>query len=135
MDIAAVRKAIAQKLGTLNIHAYSYAPDQPTAPAAYVYPQPFDYDGTFDGGVELKVVVRYLVQSTVTAGGQDQIDGFISPSGATSGKVKIEADQTLNGTCSSVRVTGVRNYGAVDIANQTSTVRYFSAEQLLSVFA
>lgn len=136
MDIAAIRAAAAEKLAVLQLHPYAYAPDLPTVPAFYIFPQPFDYDATYDGDTTLMLVVRYLVSSVNSHAGQNQLDGLIAATGSTSAKVKLEADPTLNGTCKSVRVTAMRNYGSVDIASLAGPVgRYFSAEQLVVVYA
>lgn len=133
MDIVAIRTAIANKLkpSPLNLRAYDYVPDQPTSPAAFIYPNAFPYHQTYEGAVSAEFVVRLLIASNEAKGGQAALDAFIAPSGSGSAVAAIESDATLGGLASSVEVTNLRNYGVVMIGD----TRYFSAELVVSVFA
>ena len=131
MNIADIRNALADSLDGLGINAYSYAPDAPVSPAAYIYPDPFTYHGTFDGGDDLTFVVRFLVASSSMQGGQNQLDELISDEGQGSAVLAMESDTTLAGTVKSTQVTDLRNYGVLSLPDQAT--RYLSAELLVAI--
>jgi hypothetical protein len=131
MDIAALRSALAGTLEPLSVNAYSYAPDAPISPAAFIYPEAFQYHPTFDAGFDISFVVRFLVASTNTQAGQNQLDDLISQDGTKSAVAALETDQTLGGLCTSLEVTDLRNYGVVSLTE--SGTRYLSAELLVSI--
>ena len=131
MNIADIRNALADSLDGLGINAYSYAPDAPVSPAAYIYPDPFTYHATFDDGDDLTFVVRFLVASSSMQGGQNQLDELISDEGQGSAVLAMESDTTLAGTVKSTQVTDLRNYGVLSLPDQAT--RYLSAELLVAI--
>lgn len=131
MNIADVRQAIADSLADLSINAYSYAPDAPISPAAYIYPDPFPYhpiQGKTDV-VDVTFVVRFLVASSNEQAGQNQLDELISPTGQNSAIVAIESDTELGNLVSGTKVTDLRNYGVLVLPDQAT--RFLSAELLV----
>ena len=131
MNIADIRNALADSLDGLGINAYSYAPDAPVSPAAYIYPDPFTYHATFDDGDDLTFVVRFLVASSSMQGGQNRLDELISDEGQGSAVLAMESDTTLAGTVKSTQVTDLRNYGVLSLPDQAT--RYLSAELLVAI--
>ncbi len=133
MNIGEIRKALAATLNGLSINAYSYAPDAPNSPAAFIYPEPGPYHPTFSGGDDQVFVVRFLVQSTNSQAGQDQLDELITDDGPGSAVAAMEGDPTLGGLATSVVALEMRNYGVVALSDQA--VRYLSAEVLVWVLS
>lgn len=131
MEIQTVSTAIARTLGSLGLHVYDYGPDSPIPPAVFIYPDAtLDYHATFDGAVTAVFVARFFCPSTVAAAGQASLNALISPDGAAAA---IERDSTLGGVVQSAMVTGLREYGVVQLADMGT--RYYSAELLIEVFA
>lgn len=131
MDIQAVSTAIASTLGRLGLHVYDYGPDNPTPPAVFIYPDAtLDYHATFDGAVTAVFVARFFYSSTVAAAGQSALNAVISPDGAPAA---IEKDSTLGGAVQSAMITGLREYGVVQLSDMGT--RFYSAELLIEVFA
>ncbi len=132
MNIAELRTALAVLLlDNLSINAYAYAPDAPNSPAAFIYPEPFTYHPLLDQpGFDITFVVRFLVASTNTEAGQNQLDTFLSQGVNGSAVDALESDASLGGLASSVHVTDERNYGVVTMPDGT---RYLSVELLVSV--
>jgi hypothetical protein len=132
MDLQAVSTAIVDALSGLNVRAYDYGPDDPVSPAAFVYPLDIvQYFATFDGTADVNMCVRFLVSSVATRAGQAELNGFISP-GVGSAVTALQADNTLGGVVSTSRVTSMRNYGVVTLADG---IRYYSAELIVEVWA
>lgn len=131
MQIADVRSALADALGELGLHTYDYVPDSPIAPAAFIYPDPFNYHLEFgDDAVDARMVVRFLIGSTQMQGGQRQLDTLISPDGPGSAVALLESGDIPN--IKSLQVMSMRHYGALALPDG---IRYLSAELVLSVYA
>lgn len=62
---------------------------------------------------------------------QNTLDAYCAASGSGSIKTAIERDKTLGGAAQSLRVTEMRNYNAIQIAENT----YLSAEFAVTVYA
>lgn len=132
MNIGNVRAALAGALtDALGIQAYDYVPDSIHGTGAYVYPDAFAYHADFDNDTNPDFIVRLLVSSVATRGGQQELDTLISTSGTGSVIAAIEADDTLGGVISSCKVAALRNYGVLTLPDG---VRYFSAELVIEVF-
>lgn len=134
MDIQAISTAIHNALVPLNIRVYDYAPDAPSAPAAFIYPTDFTYHDTFSSAgemTEIEFVVRLLVSSVAMQGGQQLLNNFISTSTDKSAVAAIELDPTLGGVVDSTEVTKQQHYG---VLNMPDGLRYLSAELVISVY-
>lgn len=136
MDIQAVSTAIAKALSTLTVNgaqigAYDYGPDIPNSPCAYIYPTTDVYGADFGGIDNPKFVIRFLISSTQTEGGQAALNALISTgtSTTTSAVDAIRKDNKLGGVINSCRVETLRNYGVLTLGD----VRYYSAELVLDV--
>lgn len=131
MNVTDLRTALADLLAqNLSVNAYSYAPDNPNSPAAFIYPEPFTYHPTFGTEFDITFVVRFLVASTNSQAGQNLLDEFISTTGTNSAIAALESDSSLAALATSVEVTDLRNYGVLTMPDGT---RYLSAELLVSV--
>lgn len=130
MDIQAISTAIAGQLGSLGLHVYDYATDEPNAPCVYIYPSAEGDPEKFAGANVPKFIVRFLIASTQTQGGQKALNTLISTGVTGSAIDKLTSPNTLGGAVSSVRVEMMRNYGVVTLADSR---RYFSAELVLDV--
>jgi hypothetical protein len=107
-------------------------PDNPNPPMAIVLPQSVQYDNAFQRGMttytfSVVVIVNRVSERT----GQNSLDAWVSSTGASSVKLAIESDKTLNGKAFDVRVTDVRNYGDITIGE----INYFSAEFVVLCYA
>lgn len=132
MDVQSISTALAAALSEFRLHVYDYGPDAPLSPAAYIYPEPVTYHADFDEDVTPTFIVRFLISSVVTKGGQEQLNALIS-TGPGSAVTAIEADGTLGGVVSSVQVLGMREYGVVQLPD--AATRYYSAELVVEVLA
>lgn len=124
--LSLLRDEIAKNLRTISgLRAIATIPDNPNPPLAIIYPQSIDFDDAFNRGLttynfRLLVIVGRVDERSA----QNRLDSFVSTSGANSIKLALESDKTLNGRAFDVRVTGMTNYGSLDI----SEVTYLSAE-------
>ncbi len=134
MDIQSVSTAIAAVLANLGLHQYDYGPDSPVSPAAFIYPMDVpEYQATFDGEIAANFVIRFLISSVGSQGGQKQLNDLISPTGAGSAVALIQADNTLGGLVSSLLITSMRDYGVLSLPD--GVTRYYSAELIVEVYA
>jgi hypothetical protein len=133
VDIQTVSTAIANTLAALDVHVYDYGPDAPISPAIFIYPLDIpEYAATFDQTVRAEFVVRFLVATVVTQGGQSQLNGLLSPTG-DSAVAAIREDPTFGDVVQSSLITTMRNYGVVQLPD--AATRYFSAELVIEVLA
>ena len=99
----AIRQALAASLAGLGLKVYEYVPSNPTPPCVYVGDGPIDYDMAMAGGYDqLTFQVAIVLAFTMDEAAQAKLDGLRAPSGV---KALIEADPTLGGACSTLRVT------------------------------
>jgi len=131
MDIQAVQTAMQQALPP-TLHSYDYGPDSVSSPAAYIYPDPFSFDADFDGSTTATFVVRILVASVNDKGGQQTLNGYVNPWNGTV-VAALRADPKFGGVVQSSHVTGLREYGVVQL--QDGGTRYYSAELMVEVLA
>lgn len=133
MDIQTVSTAFLTALNGLSVRVYDYGPLMPISPAVFIYPLDIpQYEATFDGAVTANFVLRFLVATGATQGGQAELNGLLSPTGTGSAVKKILDDTTLGGAVDSAHVTQLRNYGVFTMRDGTD---YFSAELVVEVFA
>jgi len=131
--ISAIRTGLATRLGTISgLRTTATVPDDPKPPVAIVMPPTVTYDTAMGRGLdtyEFTVLVMVGRLSERTA--QAALDGYANPTGAGSIKTAIEADRTLGGAASTLRVTDMRNVGPMSIAENT----FLTAEFVVTVYA
>lgn len=114
-DIADGLKA---RLATISgLRAYSYQPEQLNPPFAYPVLNGVTYHQTMGMGNAVTqydwsvyvVVGRWVDRVAIT-----NLDGFISPTGATSIRAALEGDLTLGGACQDLIVASSANISALE---------------------
>lgn len=131
MDLAALRNQIASRLQSVaGLRIYGYIPDNPIVPCAVVYPEPFLYHDTMDGGENPKIVVQFLAGTVATEAAQADMDGWISTGTDTS---CVDAIESQVDGAASMEVEQMRSYGTIQLQDQG--VRYYSAEIVVDIVA
>lgn len=95
---------------------------QVNAPMAVIAPQTgtlIRYSQTFDAETDYHLRAILLVSEGDSAGGQDLLDAYLSPTGPQSVYAAVQADPSLGGTvsyCAVIEATGygLTNWGGVD---------------------
>lgn len=114
-DIADGLKA---RLATISgLRAYSYQPEQLNPPFAYPVLNGVTYHQTMGMGNAVTqydwsvyvIVGRWVDRVAIT-----NLDGFISPTGATSIRAALEGDLTLGGACQDLIVASSANISALE---------------------
>lgn len=114
-DIADGLKA---RLATISgLRTYSYQPEQLNPPFAYPVLNGVTYHQTMGMGNAVTqydwsvyvVVGRWVDRVAIT-----NLDGFISPTGATSIRAALEGDLTLGGACQDLIVASSANISALE---------------------
>ena len=104
--------------GQWQVSAYLLA--QPALRSIDVQPTGVEYDLAMAGGYDrLTFKIRAMVPTTSDVGQQDLIDAMIDPGSATSMKKAVEADRSLGGTVSYVRVMNASDYKLYDVQGAT----------------
>lgn len=115
MDLAAIRKNMATAVsGIAGLQALPSLVGAIVAPTWISgEPQEIRYHQTFStGGLnEILLVGRIYASRADDLAGQQRLDGFLSPTGATSIPAAIEADLTLAGACRTLVVERAHSYG------------------------
>jgi hypothetical protein len=133
-DISTLRTAIATNLATISgLRTSATVPDQISPPIAVVMPASITYDLAFrrSGGDEYEFSVMVIVGRVDERMAQNKLDAYCSGTGAQSIKAAIESNRTLGGEAFDCRVTSLRNYSQVSVADVT----YLSAEFAVQVIA
>ena len=133
-DISTLRTAIATNLATISgLRTSATVPDQISPPIAVVMPASITYDLAFarSGGDEYEFSVMVIVGRVDERMAQNKLDLDCSGTGAQSIKAAIESNRTLGGAAFDCRVTSLRNYNQVSVADVT----YLAAEFAVQVFA
>ncbi len=118
-----VRGAIATAVDTITgLRAVALIPDQINAPVAVVWRKTFVYDQVqhspgIDSSAEQEFGVTVYVQRVSERTGQDLLDAYAEPSGATSVKTAVETNATLLALVSYALVTQVDEVKAVTVGN------------------
>lgn len=132
--IGQIRAGIKDRLATISgLSAHDIVPDQVNPPCAVVFGPEIDYDATMGrGSDDYRFHVILLVSRVDERSGQDLLDTYLAPSGATSVKVAVEGGGgDLGGIVDFVRVKEVREYGAQEI----NGLQFFGAAVLVEVTA
>ncbi len=131
--VTAIRAGLATNLATITgLRTSATIPDNPNPPIAIVSVDNIVYDKAMGRGLdEYQFTVMCIVARVSERTAQNKLDGYCNPTGSGSVKTAIEADRTLGGACDTLRVTDLRNYGDLTIAETT----YLAAEFRVAVFA
>ena len=109
-QIADIRTALASALsGTFGSawNVYPYLQSKPELPSMEVVGAPMTYDLAMAGGNwDVQFLVRAMVQWSDAVSAQVNLDSLLEQAGS-SVKACLEADKTLGGVVSSLRVVGV----------------------------
>jgi hypothetical protein len=133
-DVSALRNGIATNLATVSgLRTAATVPDQINPPIAVVMPMSIEYDLAFarSGGDEYEFSVMVIVGRVDERSAQNKLDAYCSGSGTQSIKAAIESNKTLGGQAFDCRVTSLRNYNQVSVADVT----YLAAEFVVLVYA
>ena len=112
ITISALRAGAQTQLDTITAlrTVYDYIPDTaPATPSAIVGNVSIDWDEANARGLDTATFSVYVVVSRMSErSGQDTLDSLLAGSGSGSVKTALEAGGTLNGSCSTMRVTRAR---------------------------
>lgn len=105
MTPSTVRDNLKTALSITGLRVYDTIPDNIIPPAAVIGQLTLDFDLVFARGADSATVDVIVIAGRMSErAAQDYLDGLITSTGATSVKTKLEADQTLGGAATSVRV-------------------------------
>jgi hypothetical protein len=133
-NVSDLRNGIAANLATVpGLRTAATVPDQINPPIAVVMPSSITYDLAFarSGGDEYEFSVMVIVGRVDERMAQNKLDAYCSGTGVQSIKAAIESNRTLDGTAFDCRVTSLRSYNQVSVADVT----YLAAEFAVQVFA
>lgn len=131
--VSGIRAGLATRLATISgLRVSATIPDQPNPPQAVISIDSVDYDKAFNRGHdEYRWTVTLIIGRVSERTAQDRMDTFLAPTGSTSIKTAIEADQSLSGSATAVRVTGVTGIQSVTVGDIT----YLAANLAVLVYA
>jgi hypothetical protein len=133
-DVSALRAGIATNLATVSgLRTAATVPDQINPPVAVVMPTSITYDTAFarTGGDEYEFSVMVIVGRVDERMAQNKLDAYCSGSGTQSIKAAIQSNRTLGGQAFDCRVTSLRSYNQISVADVT----YLAAEFVVQVYA
>jgi hypothetical protein len=133
VDIAQIRVGLRDRLLTISgLRALEYVPPKVSPPMACVSGPEVRFDDTMGrGSDDYTFPVLVLAQKVSERGAQAQLDAYLNPSGPSSIKAAIEADETLGGIVDFAWVREVREYGAVEVGE----ISYLGATFLVEITA
>ncbi len=106
MSPSTVRDKLKLALNITGLRVFDTIPENIVPPAAVVGQLSLEWDLVFARGADTATVDIFVVAGRMSdRAAQDYLDSLLTASGATSVKAKIEADQTLGGSVTSVRCT------------------------------
>lgn len=117
-SVSVIADGLKARLATISgLRAYSYQPEQLNPPFAYPVLNGVTYHQTMGMGNAVTqydwsvyvVVGRWVDRVAIT-----NLDGFISPTGATSIRAALEGDLTLGGACQDLIVASSANISALE---------------------
>jgi hypothetical protein len=132
-SITTIRTKLAENLSTISgLRTSGEMPDNPNPPIAIVRPGSIQYDQSFARGLtRYQFIVVVIVGRVAEKTAQRNLDAYCSTTGASSIKLAVESDKTLDGNCYDLRVTEMRNYTPIQLNEGT----YLAAEFAVDVFA
>jgi len=114
-DFPTVRQAVATYLtSAIGLRATANRFGAINPPIAVIVPQTgslIRYAATFDGETDYSLRAVILVSEGDSTSGQDLLDGYLSPVGATSVHAAVQRDPTLGGAVSYCAVIEAAGYG------------------------
>jgi len=117
-DFPAVRQAIATYLtSSIGLRATANRFGQINVPMAVIAPQTgtlIRYQQTLDGETDYNLRAIILVSEGDSAGGQGDLDAYLSPVGAQSVHAAVQRDPTLGGVVSYCAVIEATGYGLMN---------------------
>lgn len=132
--ISQVKDGLKARIETISgLRAFDYQPDQVNPPFAFPTLDTITYHqtGMASGGVVMNFTITLIVNRASERTAQDQLDQYMSFSGAQSLRAAIEADRTLGGVCDDLIVTNAENLTNID-ANDTL---YLTVDFKVTVYA
>jgi hypothetical protein len=133
-NVSDLRNGLATNLATISgLRTAATVPDQINPPVAVVMPTSITYDTAFarTGGDEYEFSVMVIVGRVDERMAQNKLDAYCSGTGSQSIKAAIESNRTLGGKAFDCRVTSLRNYTQVSVADVT----YLAADFAVQVYA
>lgn len=107
-----------------------YVPDNVAVPAGFVSLPDMDYGQDFSGETVATFRVYVLVQKGLDRAAAHLVSPYIAPEGSSSIKTALEADRTLSGAVSSLRVARA-TVGPIDVAGTAYLGATFTVEVFL----
>lgn len=106
-DVSVIRAALKVRLQTIaGLNCYDVMPQKPEVPAAAVSLHTADFDQDMDSNTKYTFYIWIYVSGADIERAQRRLDAYLAPSGASSVKAAIEADQSLDGIADWAHVTG-----------------------------
>lgn len=108
MTPAGVRTGLATAVDTISgLRVFDYVPDSLSPPAAVVEPLEVSFHAAMQDGLTMyRAYVLIILGRMSDRSSQDRLDAYVATTGSTSVKAAIEADKTLGGACSTLKVLG-----------------------------
>ena len=134
MSIQTIRDGLKTRLQTITgLRAADTIPEQITPPIAVISVGSVDYSQSFGGSglTAFNFVVTVFVSRPSTRTGQNLLDDYMEPTGATSIRAALEAVPGLSGASQDVYVSGVSNVGNVTLEDG---VTYLTADFAVLVY-
>lgn len=134
MTIQGIRDGLKARLETIQgLRASDVIPEQITPPIAVISVGTIDYAQSFSsaGLTAYNFVVTVFVSRPSSRTGQNLLDDYMEPSGATSVKEALEAVPGLSGNAQDVFVSGVNNVGSVTLEDSNT---YLTADFAVLVY-
>lgn len=131
MDVSAVRLALATAADAIEgLNCYKLSPSDIAEPAFYAGRVEIDYDTAMGRGMDsILVYCRVLVSRADDEAGNAVLDTYLKGAGPTSLKAALQADRSLGGACSAMRVRRVDSHRMFEHAGTD----YFGAELTVEV--
>jgi hypothetical protein len=133
MSIAAIRDGLAENLAKIpGLRVAKEMPDNPSPPIAVLQLESINYDGAFQQGLTTyNFTIAVIVGRPAEREAQRRLDAYADSSGESSIKLAVQSDRTLDGAAYDVRVSDMRNIGAVLLGEAT----YLAADFVVTVYA
>lgn len=131
MNVGAVMDALAAAIDEIaDLRVSAFPPDAIAPPAGFPgYPDPFTFDAAMGRGADRGTFPVYVAVGRASdRAARDALTPYMDGAGARSVKAAIEADRTLGGAASSVRVVSV---SGIDL--DVGGVRYVAASFVVDV--
>jgi hypothetical protein len=102
-----------QEIPGVQVTEGAYALSNPTPPHLFAYLHRLEFDRTLQRGYDTYTwrVVALVSLGAFDIGSQLNLSRYMNPTGAYSIKQVMEADQTLGGSCQTVRVRDIDAWG------------------------